>query len=92
MGQLEFERTKRILQRFLPSPPAIVVDVGGGTGPYSFWLSELGYETYLTDRSERLLELCKSRTEQTRKHPVLARLKSGTQDRYRGRMRRVTWS
>src|SRR6266478_10207860 len=23
-GQLEFERTKRIVQRFLPSPPAIV--------------------------------------------------------------------
>jgi ubiquinone/menaquinone biosynthesis C-methylase UbiE len=61
MGQLEFERTKRILQRFLPSPPAIVMDVGGGTGPYSFWLSELGYETYLTDRSERLVELCRSR-------------------------------
>src|ERR1700730_10126565 len=61
MGQLEFERTKRILQRFLPSPPAIVADVGGGTGPYSFWLSELGYETHLIDSSERLVELCKSR-------------------------------
>jgi hypothetical protein len=34
-GQLEFERTKRIVQRFLPTPPAIVADVGGGTGPYS---------------------------------------------------------
>jgi ubiquinone/menaquinone biosynthesis C-methylase UbiE len=61
MGQLEFERTKRISQRFLPPPPAIVVDVGGGTGPYSFWLAELGYETHLTDCSERLVELCKSR-------------------------------
>jgi ubiquinone/menaquinone biosynthesis C-methylase UbiE len=61
MGQLEFERTKIILQRLLPSPPAIVADVGGGTGPYSFWLAELGYETYLTDCSERLVELCKSR-------------------------------
>ena len=38
-GQLEFERTKRIVQRFLPSSPAIVADVGGGTGPYSFWLA-----------------------------------------------------
>jgi ubiquinone/menaquinone biosynthesis C-methylase UbiE len=61
MGQLEFERTKRILKRFLPSPPAIVADVGGGTGPYSFWLAELGYETYLTDCSARLVELCKNR-------------------------------
>jgi hypothetical protein len=46
MGQLEFERPKRILQRLLPSLPAIVADAGGGTGPYSFWLAaELGYQT-----------------------------------------------
>jgi ubiquinone/menaquinone biosynthesis C-methylase UbiE len=61
IGQLEFERAKRILQRFLPPPPAVIVDVGGGAGPYSFWLSELGYETHVIDPSERLVELCKSR-------------------------------
>lgn len=61
MGQLEFERSKRILRRFLPPPPAVIADVGGGTGPYSFWLSELGYETHLVDSSEKLVELCKSR-------------------------------
>ena len=33
-GQLEFERTKRIVQRFLPTLPAIVADVGGGTRAY----------------------------------------------------------
>jgi protein-L-isoaspartate O-methyltransferase len=55
MGLLEFERTKRMLERFMPSPPAVVLDVGGGTGPYSFWLAELGYETHLIDRSERLV-------------------------------------
>ena len=49
-GQLEFERTKRIVKRFLPSPPAIVADVGGGTGPYSFWLGSLGYETHLIEQ------------------------------------------
>jgi ubiquinone/menaquinone biosynthesis C-methylase UbiE len=61
MGQLEFERSKQILRRFLAPPPAVIVDVGGGTGPYSFWLSELGYETHLIDSSEKLVELCKSR-------------------------------
>jgi len=61
MGQLEFERSKRILRRFLPAPPAAIVDVGGGAGPYSFWLSELGYETHLIDCSERLVQLCRSR-------------------------------
>src|SRR6266571_7621936 len=60
-GQLEFERTKRIVQRFLPRPPAIVADVGGGTGPYSFWLGSLGYETHLIEPSTRLVEICRNR-------------------------------
>jgi len=60
-GQLEFERTKRIVQRFLPSPPGIVADVGGGTGPYSFWLSSLGYDTHLIEPSIPLAEGCRNR-------------------------------
>jgi ubiquinone/menaquinone biosynthesis C-methylase UbiE len=60
-GQLEFERTKIIVQRYLPSPPAVVADVGGGTGPYSFWLASLGYEVHLIDPSTRLVQVCKSR-------------------------------
>lgn len=60
-GQLEFERTKTIVQRFLPLPPAVVSDVGGGTGPYSFWLASLGYEVHLIDPSIRLVQVCKSR-------------------------------
>ena len=60
-GQLEFERTKRIVQRFLPSPPGIVADVGGGTGPYSFWLSSLGYDTHLIEPSIPLAEDCRNR-------------------------------
>jgi ubiquinone/menaquinone biosynthesis C-methylase UbiE len=60
-GQLEFERTKIIVQRYPPSPPAVVADVGGGTGPYSFWLASLGYEVHLIDPSERLVQICKNR-------------------------------
>lgn len=60
-GQLEFERTKTIVQRFLALPPAVVADVGGGTGPYSFWLASLGYEVHLIDPSTRLVQVCKSR-------------------------------
>jgi len=58
-GQLEFERTKIIVRRFLPTPPAIVADIGGGTGPYSFWLASLGYETHLIEPSIRLVEICR---------------------------------
>jgi hypothetical protein len=33
--RLEFERTKEILSRVLPTPPARLVDVGGAAGAYS---------------------------------------------------------
>jgi ubiquinone/menaquinone biosynthesis C-methylase UbiE len=68
-GQLEFERTKIIVQRFLPSPPAVVADVGGGTGPYSFWLASLGDEVHLIDPSERLVQICKSRMQANPRQP-----------------------
>src|ERR1700761_2778118 len=42
-GQLEFERTKEIILRHLPSPPAVVADIGGGPGRYALWLAQLGY-------------------------------------------------
>jgi hypothetical protein len=32
-GQLEFVRTKELLDRFLPRPRTRMIDVGGGTGP-----------------------------------------------------------
>lgn len=49
-GQLEFERTKRIVQRFLPVPPATVADIGGGTGPY-FILAILSWVRNPPDRA-----------------------------------------
>ena len=49
IGPLEFARTKELLQRFLPAAPAVVLDVGGAVGPYSFWLASLGYRVHLLD-------------------------------------------
>lgn len=48
-GQLEFIRTQEILKRFLPQPPAIILDVTGGTGTYALWLSKERYEVHFTD-------------------------------------------
>jgi ubiquinone/menaquinone biosynthesis C-methylase UbiE len=48
-GPLELERTRELVRRFLPPPPAIVCDVGGGTGVYACWLAAEGYETHLVD-------------------------------------------
>ena len=49
VGMLEMLRTRSILERHLPPPPAVVYDVGGGTGPYASWLAGLGYEAHLVD-------------------------------------------
>jgi SAM-dependent methyltransferase len=48
-GQLEFERTKEIILRHLPPPPAVVADIGGGPGLYALWLAKLGYQVLHRD-------------------------------------------
>ena len=48
-GHLEFIRTTEILSRFLPAPPAVIADVGGGPGAYALSLAIQGYEVHLLD-------------------------------------------
>ncbi|UUU29714.1 class I SAM-dependent methyltransferase [Streptomyces sp. CA-210063] len=48
-GRLEFWRTQDILRRLLPSAPARVLDVGGGTGIHAEWLARDGYEVEVVD-------------------------------------------
>ncbi|MEV4327689.1 class I SAM-dependent methyltransferase [Microbispora rosea] len=48
-GRLELWRTQDVLRRALPSPPARVLDVGGGTGVHAEWLVADGYEVELLD-------------------------------------------
>lgn len=48
-GVLELVRTQELLTRFLPPPPATVLDVGGGTGVHAEWLAERGYAVQLID-------------------------------------------
>lgn len=48
-GQVEFTRTQDILTRYLPPPPACILDVGGAAGRYACWLTDLGYQVHLLD-------------------------------------------
>jgi SAM-dependent methyltransferase len=48
-SQLERLRTEVLLSRFLPAPPARVLDVGGAAGVYASWLSARGYQVHLVD-------------------------------------------
>jgi ubiquinone/menaquinone biosynthesis C-methylase UbiE len=48
-GRLEYLRTRELLARYLPPPPASVLDVGGGAGVYALPLSTEGYSVHLID-------------------------------------------
>lgn len=50
-SRIEFARTKELLGRLLPSPPADVLDLGGGPGAYAEWLYARGYRVRLMDAS-----------------------------------------
>ena len=49
LGVVEFERTKEIVGRHVPAPPATVADIGGGPGRYAVWLAGLGYDVIHLD-------------------------------------------
>jgi len=55
VAQLEAVRTKQLLATSLPSAPATVLDIGGGTGAYAFWLAARGYAVHLVDPVPQLL-------------------------------------
>jgi SAM-dependent methyltransferase len=46
---LELVRTLELLDRFLPAPPARILDIGGGPGVYAGILAKQGYEVCLLD-------------------------------------------
>ena len=48
-GALEFARTQVLLERYLPAPGSVVIDVGGGPGRYALWLAARGYQVHLID-------------------------------------------
>jgi S-adenosylmethionine-dependent methyltransferase len=53
----EFAVTFRILDEYLPLPPARILDNGGGPGRYSIILTQRGYDVTLLDLSEGNLAL-----------------------------------
>ena len=69
-GHIEFTRTQEIITRYLPDPPAIVLDIGGGSGPYACWLAKGGYEAHLVDPVDLHIEQAKAASNQQPEHPI----------------------
>ncbi len=72
IGPLEFARTQELILRYLPPAPAVIVDAGGATGVYSFWLAGLGYKAHLVDIVPRHIE----QAAQTLRCPALLSLRA----------------
>lgn len=62
-GKLEYEMTIKILKEYLPKN-AKILDLGGASGAYTFPLASMGYEMYLADLSENLINEAKELKEQ----------------------------
>ena len=73
-GQLEFARTLDILSLYLPEPPAVILDVGGGSGIYAYPLAKLGYEVHLIDAVPLHIEQALKISSEQPDHPLASAL------------------
>jgi len=69
-GQLECERTRELLVRFLPPAPAVILDVGGGPGAHACWLARLRYTVHLTDITPLHVEMALAASRQQPEAPL----------------------
>jgi ubiquinone/menaquinone biosynthesis C-methylase UbiE len=62
-ARIEEHMLRRCTGRYLPSPPATVIDVGGGSGRQAFQLAAAGYDVLLCDITQALLDAARERNE-----------------------------
>jgi len=58
---LEFTRSKIIISRYFFSDDMEIADIGGGTGPYSFWLAKQGHKVHLLDVTQKHIEIARQK-------------------------------
>lgn len=56
---LEKIRTQQMISQHLFKTPLKILDVGGGTGVYAYWLKQLGHEVHLIDPSDTNIDIAK---------------------------------
>ena len=69
-ARLEHVRTMELLERRLPQPPAVIVDVGGGAGAYACWLAKKGYEVHLIDAMPLHVEQARAASAAQQDYPL----------------------
>jgi len=68
--QLEQERTREILLRYLLPAPATIIDAGGGAGAYACWLAQRGYRVHLIDPVQKHVEQARKAASAQAEHPL----------------------
>lgn len=58
---LEYVRCKDIISRYLTKNNMCILDVGGATGAYSFWLAKQGHKVNLIDFAQTHIDIAKNR-------------------------------
>lgn len=66
LGPLKFLRNKQLIQRYLPCYSAVIADIGGGTGHYAAWLSEMGHQVILLDPVRKHVLQAKKRSSRSK--------------------------
>ena len=69
-SQIELARTQELLTRYLPEPPAVIFDVGGGPGIYACWLAKQGYEVHLIDVNPLHVDLARQASQSQPEAPL----------------------
>lgn len=58
---IERIRTQLIIERYLDNNNKAIIDIGGGTGVYSFWLANKGFKVDLVDFVPRHIDIAKEK-------------------------------
>lgn len=77
IARWEFIRSKEIISRYLTSEPQVILDIGGATGPYSFWLAELGHRVHLRDLTPEHIEAARKKAENRQHKPASMEVADG---------------
>lgn len=62
ISRFEYERSKEIIARYLPANQSVILDIGGASGAYSFWLAHKGHKVHLVDLVPRHIEMAKEKS------------------------------
>ncbi len=66
-GKFQKIRTREMILGEIGNKNFSIIDVGGGTGSYSFWLADNGYKISLVDIVPRHIEIAKSKSKNHKK-------------------------